>query len=276
MAAMKEALRRHPTLVKFKDGRIERRGKVALAQNFSVQWCEGESIHPIESDAEVIVFTFAEATVVAVDGEVEIPANAVAILPPGRHVLQIAGRGDVVVLATDRKDVSRDAAVNRSEVVLDDRVAPIGRPFIRRGAMNKVLVYEMDALTAPSGANQRLKILQSSTMSVNYVEYSGARSRDALSPHSHSSFEQATLAVKGRYIHHLREEWGANADLWRDDVHMEVDEATLLIIPPLVIHTTEGVGAGKHILIDIFAPPRRDFIAKGWVINAGDYLDPEK
>jgi hypothetical protein len=28
------------------------------------------------------------------------------------------------------------------------------------------------------------------------------------------------------------------------------------------------------VLIDVFAPPRRDFIAKGWVANAADYAPP--
>jgi hypothetical protein len=30
------------------------------------------------------------------------------------------------------------------------------------------------------------------------------------------------------------------------------------------------------LLIDIFAPPRRDFIAKNWVFNATDYRDPRE
>jgi hypothetical protein len=47
----------------------------------------------------------------------------------------------------------------------------------------------------------------------------------------------------------------------------------MTIIPPKLVHTTEGVGPGPHLLIDIFAPPRRDFIAKGQVLNAVDYVD---
>jgi hypothetical protein len=45
-------------------------------------------------------------------------------------------------------------------------------------------------------------------------------------------------------------------------------------VPLNLIHTSEGVGAGRHVLIDIFSPPRRDFISRGWVHNAADYEDP--
>jgi hypothetical protein len=37
------------------------------------------------------------------------------------------------------------------------------------------------------------------------------------------------------------------------------------------VHTTRAVGAGPHTLVDVFAPPREDFLARGWVLNAGDY-----
>jgi hypothetical protein len=32
---------------------------------------------------------------------------------------------------------------------------------------------------------------------------------------------------------------------------------------------------GRHILIDLFAPPREDFIAKGQILNSADYLPPQ-
>jgi hypothetical protein len=51
---------------------------------------------------------------------------------------------------------------------------------------------------------------------------------------------------------------------------------SILVIPPALIHTSEGVGPGRHLLIDVFAPPRRDFIAKKWMLNSSEYLDPQE
>jgi hypothetical protein len=47
----------------------------------------------------------------------------------------------------------------------------------------------------------------------------------------------------------------------------------VVVIPPEIIHTTEGVGACHHMLVDVFAPPRDDFIARNWVFNADEYAN---
>ena len=46
---------------------------------------------------------------------------------------------------------------------------------------------------------------------------------------------------------------------------------SVAIIPPGIIHSTRAVGEGTHQLIDIFAPPRADFLAQGWALNADEY-----
>ena len=62
---------------------------------------------------------------------------------------------------------------------------------------------------------------------------------------------------------------------WDEGVQgMAVGGTRVLLIPPELIHTTEGVGDTRHVLIDIFAPVRRDFRDKGWIANAGDYAPP--
>ena len=39
-----------------------------------------------------------------------------------------------------------------------------------------------------------------------------------------------------------------------------------------MIHTTRSVGEGDHLMMDVFAPARADFLAMdGWVLNASDY-----
>src|SRR5262249_47988560 len=143
------------------------------------------------------------------------------------------------------------------------------------GDAQEIAVFEIDKIAAPAD-NPRLKMFQSATMSINWVDYDGPRDRTALSPHAHSDFEQASLAAAGDFVHHLRVAWGKDATQWRDDEHRLAGSPSVLVIPPDLIHTTEGVGPGHHLLIDIFAPPRRDFIARNWVFNSGAYRDPAK
>lgn len=236
------------------------------ATNFQVHWVAGGATAVIDSQAEIFVlFLLSAGAVSGPYGRVEAAKGQVALLPAGRYDI-VAADAPVAVFTTD--EAGLDAANDR-----DPRVAPIGAPFARRAKLDAPQVWTLDAMDFPPG-NPRIKFLQSATMSINLVAYDGARTRTALSPHAHSDLEQATLTLAGHYEHHLRVPWGPNADLWLDDNHLAVEGTTVVIIPPDLIHTTEGVNDEKHILIDIFAPPRRDFIAKGWVANAADYQDP--
>jgi hypothetical protein len=45
-----------------------------------------------------------------------------------------------------------------------------------------------------------------------------------------------------------------------------------VMIPPRITHTSRAVNDGLHQLIDVFAPPREDFLSKpGWVLNKDDF-----
>jgi hypothetical protein len=241
----------------------------ARAQNFTVEWI-GRPGHPAvaESASEMILLLAGGAA--RIDdgtGEIELEGPTAAIAPSGQLTATLVSGGPLLLLATDRADL-KDGGDPR-----DDRIAPIGAPFSRRQPLDQVLVLPFDSIPDPSG-NPRIRFLQSATMSVNIVRYEGPRDTASLSPHAHEDIEQGTLAISGRYIHHLRTPWGKNMAGWREDEHVQAGPATLLLIPPELVHTTQGVGEGTHLLIDIFAPPRRDFIAKGWMANAGDYRDP--
>jgi len=238
--------------------------RLARANNFSVEWLTGDAGQSFAygSDHEtILLFPIVEGRLRG-SADKAVPPRSVVIVPPGSYEVALEQAGAFAILATHRTDCL--TAVESP----DARIVPVGRPFTPRRA--GVRVHRLDDVPYPEG-NPRLKFLQSETMSINVVEYSGARSRSALSPHSHAAFEQATLTVAGEFLHHFRTEWGKDADLWREDQHIPVGEAVVAIIPPNVIHTTEGVGAGHHMLFDIFAPPREDFIAKNWVHNADDY-----
>jgi hypothetical protein len=178
------------------------------------------------------------------------------------------------VFASTRSDLAGRRVLNQATYSRPDpRVAPVGAPYRRLKAPDRIEVIALDAVAAPAD-NPRLKMFQSATLSINWVEYAGPRDRTALSPHSHADFEQISLAAAGDFVHHFRVNWSRNANLWRDDRHERVPSPSVAVIPVNLVHTTEGIGAERHLLIDVFAPPRRDFIAKGWVANAHDYEPP--
>ena len=205
---------------------------------------------------------------------VDLKARSVAIVPAGEFWIQLAGAGTCCVLKSNSGETDGAAVANRATYAkADPRVAPFGPPYLRRADHGAIRVFDIDAVQAPKD-NPRLKMLQSATMSINWVEYDGPRDRKALSPHSHKDFEQGSLALAGEFRHHLRVEWGSNANLWQDDLHVAASSPSVLIIPPEIIHTSEGVNGGRHLLIDIFSPPRKDFIAKNWIANASEYQAP--
>jgi mannose-6-phosphate isomerase-like protein (cupin superfamily) len=236
---------------------------VAHASNFSVEWlagAAGQSFAFASDDETILLFPHAGAVL---DGPArhDVPLRSVVIAPPGTYSVTLAGDGAFAILATHRADLEGTPDRNPKTAALD-RTPSASLPEVR--------IYGFGEIEAPAD-NRRLKFLRSATMSINIIEYDGPRDRTMLSPHSHADFEQATLTVSGAFTHHLRAEWGKDANLWRGDLHLEVRDAAVVMIPPQVIHTSEGVGDGAHLLFDVFAPPRADFIAKGWVHNAADY-----
>lgn len=242
--------------------------KVAWATNFSVEWMMADQAETgfKSADESFVIFSSEGGVLEGALGSTSAPPYSIVLAPAGVYALRGGGGSPVVVLSTDRSDLQPPDGPR------DARVAPIGAPFKRRQGLDRPQVFRIQDIPFPPG-NARLKFLQSTTMSLNLVVYEGSRDRTALSPHSHTDFEQCTLAIEGDYVHHMRVPWGPNADAWQEDVHLAVSEGAALVIPPHLIHTTEGVGAGRHFLMDIFAPPRRDFIAKGWVANAADYAE---
>jgi hypothetical protein len=251
---------------------------LARAQNFVVEWIEadaGARAFEVESEHETMVLAL--TTGVAIDGggqQVRAGARTLSILPPGRFSITPAGAGACTVFASQRGDLSGRRVLNQATYAQPDpRIAPVGAPYQRLKAPGRIEVIALDAVAAPAD-NPRLKMFQSATLSINWVEYAGPRDRTALSPHSHADFEQCSLAAAGDFVHHFRVDWSKNANLWRDDAHVRLPSPSVAMIPVRLVHTTEGVGPERHVLIDVFAPPRRDFIAKGWVANSADYAPP--
>ena len=273
-----QAAVRPPSLSRFENG-VPANGywvQRARGQNFVVDWMEaaGGGVHRTRSSEESILLLPGPGARVELDAAgQDVPARSVVILPPGAIAITLAEAGCGVLLRSgfDAQDTADclNADVYREP---DPCVAP-ATAFERQPGTPAIRVLGIDSV-APASGRSRLKMLQSATMSINWVEYQGPRDRTNLSPHSHDDFEQGSLAIHGDYVHHLRVPWGPDATLWRDDLHLQVPPASLTIFPPGLVHTTEGVGDGRHALVDIFCPARADFRAKGWIHNAADYADP--
>lgn len=246
-------------------------------QNFWVEWVQATAQSQpfaVDSGAEALLITLETPLQVQAGGAtpaVEVPAHSVCILPAGLSVVTPTQAGSYAVIASDRPDLGGRLALNEQVYTpADPRIVPTGQPYRRFEPRQAVQVLAIEDIKA-SADRPRLKMLQTETLSINVVEYHGVRDRTALSPHSHGEFEQGSLAMAGGFVHHLRVPWGPNANLWREDEHLQAPSPSLLVVPVEMVHTTEGSGDGHHLLIDIFSPPRHDFIDKGWVFNARDY-----
>jgi hypothetical protein len=213
------------------------------------------------------------AVVHAGAGSVEAGPESLTILPPGKTTIKLLDDGVVTrifsVRATDlaaRADnvnVYADGAP--SVAPQDDWPAPRGGFKIRN--------YRLADYTDP---NIFGRLFRSTNLMINVFERkTDRRDPKKLSPHSHSDFEQISLALAGSFVHHLRTPWTADSSTWRDDQHLEMHSPSALVIPTNLIHTTQDVGEGVTWLVDVFGPPRMDFsLQPGVVRNADEYPMP--
>lgn len=245
-------------------------------KTFLVEWVQAQdgaaSLQRACEDEVIAVFPASGGEIVWSGKTQTVPPRAVAIVPAGAFTVA-ASPGAPVILLSPIRSVHLDVrTLNDADYGDgDDGIRLVG-PAAARADAGGVQVVEVDRIVPPAD-KPRLKMVRSATMSINWIEYEGVRDRSKLSPHDHDDFEQGSLAIEGSFIHHLRVPWGPDANAWRDDMHLEAPARSLCVIPPRMIHTTEGLGDGKHVLIDIFAPARADFIAKGWMSNAAAYRD---
>lgn len=249
----------------------------ARGQNFRVDWHRAgaaPSRFDVASADEIfLLLPDGAATLTDTAGAATpAPGRSVSILPAGAWSVTLDAGASAAALVSLREHEDAPTAANAAAYATRDaRIVAVGAPYqaLRPG----LRVMPIDTVMA-SKDKPRLKMLQTATMSINWVEYDGPRDRSQLSPHAHAAFEQGSLGLAGDFTHHLRAPWGNDANLWQDDRHATLGSPSLMVVPVGLIHTSEGVGAGRHLLIDVFSPPRDDFIANGWVANAGDYAAP--
>ncbi|MBO0833271.1 MAG: hypothetical protein J2P29_15015 [Actinobacteria bacterium] len=202
-----------------------------------------------------------------------VPGYSLAVIPPGDSQLEVTGRGQVVRIFSGNAADLCELAINAGSYQQDHlNVAPWA-PWPAAADGPRIRVYSLDV---PRVEGRLGRIWRCSTLMVNLSwPYDGPRDETKLSPHSHPDFEQGSLVVAGEYEHHIRWPWTSDRRTWRQDEHKVCPSPSVAIIPPPSVHTSQGIGTGTNHLIDVFAPPRRDFSERpGWVLNADEYPMP--
>ena len=211
---------------------------------------------------------------ISAGGEVAYTAGyCLAVIPPGDSEIEVSGSGQVVrIFSCSAADLCA-LAINADSYVSEHlNVAPWA-PWPPAAGGSRIRIYSLDV---PRVEGRLGRIWRCSTLMVNLSwPYEGPRDQTKLSPHSHPDFEQGSLVVAGEYAHHIRWPWTSDRRAWREDEHVVCGSPSVTIIPPPTVHTSQGQGTGTNHLIDIFAPPRRDFSERpGWVLNADEYPMP--
>ena len=207
--------------------------------------------------------------VVAGEATAEVAEEAFVVVPPGESSIEVLGDGVLIRLFSTVADDLRDGALNAGAYDEPDQRATPLAPWPDPVGGFQLRVYRLaDTPIAPGRFG---RIFRTTNLMVNFLaEEPGPRDKHKLSPHFHDDFEQISLALKGTFVHHIRYPWGPDSTQWRPDESRQIATPSICIIPPPTIHTTQGIG-GHQQLIDIFSPPRVDFSASGWVLNADDY-----
>jgi len=203
---------------------------------------------------------------------VEVDEPALVVIPPGDSSIEVLRDGPLVRIFSILSPDLLDQVLNPDAYEIPDaRHAPLVAWPDPVGGF-ALRVYRLADTPIVPGRFGR--IFRTTTVMINFLaEEPQPREPRKLSPHYHDDFEQVSMAVDGDFIHHIRYPWGPDSLQWQDDQHGQVESPSITIIPPPTIHTTQGIGPHQQ-LIDVFSPPRVDFSAQGWVLNADEYPAP--
>ncbi|MBB3674865.1 hypothetical protein [Modestobacter versicolor] len=218
----------------------------------------------------VLLYSDSAPVTVTAGGRTEqVAEEAFVVVPPGDSEVRVDADGVLIRLFSPRAEDLAAAAVNADVYAEPDpRAAPLV-PWPDPVGGFRLRVYRL--ADTPIAEGRFGRIFRTTNVMVNFLaEEPAPRNVQKLSPHHHDDFEQVSLAVKGRFVHHIRYPWGPDATQWRPDESREIPTPSICVIPPPTVHTTQGVGDHQQ-LIDLFSPPRVDFSASGWVLNADDY-----
>ncbi|WP_156290969.1 cupin domain-containing protein [Oceanobacillus salinisoli] len=245
-------------------------------QNFYLEYSEtvdGEVFERREQVDEYVIFLpdhNSSAIIQWGNEKVEVEGYSLAVVPKGSSDLKITSGGRLIRLFSSQNIDLEDLPINKKDYQESDLNVASFTPWPESPEGSKVRVYSLDV---PKEEGRFGRIFRCSTFMVNFLDpFEGPRDPSKLSPHSHADFEQCSLILQGEFIHHFRWPWTSDKRKWREDSHEVYGSPSVTVIPPGVIHTSQAVGTGTNILVDIFCPPRMDFSKQaGWVLNENDY-----
>ena len=251
------------------------RSWITRGRNFAIVYSEGEP-------GKTIANTFVDEHVVyMVDGRVKIRAGgeeailegeSLAIVPPGLNEIELQRGGALVQIVTDAETIVKLARNAANYADGAPEVAPT-EPWPMPIGGYRLHAYSLPGVYASGGMVNAFRTRK--LMICPYARFLAPRDETALTPHSHQDFEQASVALEGEWIHHMRTPWTPNRHDWRADNHLEIGSPSTTIIPAGVVHTSQGVAGEGMRLLDVFGPPRVDFSMRpGVVRNAEDYPMP--
>ena len=206
--------------------------------------------------------------------EVDGACDTLAIVPPGASSITVTAVDPVAGPAAN--DLARifshrapDLMAAAGNAARHPALAPDAPPPPPPAGF-RLRVYPLDQYTK---SDSPARPFRSTNMLVNaFVPRDWRRDTRKMTPHAHEDFDQASLALQGGFIHHLRYPWIADMNQWREDQHHAVGSPSVVVIPARALHTSQDTGTGWAQLVDIFAPPRPDFVEKpGWLCNEADY-----
>jgi hypothetical protein len=207
---------------------------------------------------------------------IEAKADSLTIVPPGASTITGRSKG---LFAQIYSKASKDImALASNAATYADGALELAPPDLWPAPRDgyKLRHYALGQYAKAGGDRIQPRLFRSTNLMVNlFVPFKTRRDTTELSPHWHDDFEQASLTLNGRWVHHLRYNWGPNLATWIPDDHGEMATPSIIIIPATVVHTSRDVGEGESSLYDIFSPPRLDFARKkGFVLNEDEYPLP--
>lgn len=208
---------------------------------------------------------------------IEAKADSLTIVPPGASTIVAMSKG---LFAQIYSKASKDImALASNAATYRDEAPELAPPELWLAPHDgyKLRHYPLAAYVKADSDRIQPRVFRSTNMMVNlFVPFKTRRETTGLSPHWHDDFEQASLTLSGRWVHHMRYNWGPNLATWIPDDHEEMGTPSLVVIPAAVVHTSRDVGKDESSLYDIFCPPRLDFARKkGFVLNEDEYPMPD-